>query len=59
MSMLLDISNNPWVGSIACTIMWGNAYAGSDQRIGGGPFGFISLISTEVTSVSCLATEKG
>ena len=56
MSMLLDISNNPWVGSIACTIMWGNAYAGSDQRIGGG---FISLISIEVTSVSCLATEKG
>ena len=31
MSMLLDISNNTWVGSITFTIMIGNAYAGSDQ----------------------------
>ena len=54
MSMLLDISNNPWVGSIASTIMWGNAYAGSDQRIGGGPCCFISLISIYVQQTSHL-----
>ena len=54
MSMLLDISNNPWVGSIACTRMWGYAYAGSDQRIGGGPCCCTSLISIHVQQTSHL-----
>ena len=53
MSMLLDISNNPWVGSIMFTRMWGNAYAGSDQRISGGPCCCTSLISVYVQQMPC------
>ena len=49
MSMLLDILNNPWVGSIAYTRMW-EMHAGSDQRSGGGPCCCTVLIYVQQTS---------